>query len=141
MPTFDDIKLFPWHQEILDLMTNTNVPIEPLTVQQLQEAQASLEQPIQESSSNIITHNGISMEYHDGLVEQMAEVQALPELVPFSSQDIASAGFVYAPYIPLMQTPTLHTSDLTVLGEEIFVVKKYNDIYSDARERFEILDL
>jgi hypothetical protein len=148
MATFDDIQLFPWQQEALDLMTETNAPLETLTVQQLQEAQASLEPPIPDANNNIVIQNGISMEYHEDLIEQMAELQALPDLVPFTSDEVVSAGMIYAPYVPLMQTPTLHISDLTShisnlieAGEEVFTIKKYDDIYSDPKERFENLDL
>jgi len=138
-----------------------------------------------ETNSNIVTHNGVSMEYHEGLIEQMSELQPIPQefklvsqeldpvvhpipegivfeelpdidltqgidleadLVPFSSQEVLDAGMIYAPYIPLMQTPTLNISDLkkTRFGsfkQTLYNIPKHSDIYSDVSERFEILDL
>jgi len=69
------------------------------------------------------------------------------EYVPFSAQDVVDAGFVFAPYIPLYQTPTVHLSDLygpkfyTGWKRKIYNIPKYDNIYSDIRERFEILGL
>ena len=105
-----------------------------------------------ENSSNIVTNNGISMEYHEGLLEQMAEVQPVSEQLEqagYTSQEILDVGMVYAPYIPLYQTPTVQLSDLKAhrfytgwgTKSKKFVIKKYNDIYSDIKERFKILDL
>ena len=63
------------------------------------------------------------------------------ELMPYTSQEAVDAGLIYAPYVPLYHTPSLHISDITGVGEDIFVINKYDDIYSDIKERFEILDL
>lgn len=56
---------------------------------------------------------------------------------------------VYAPYIPLFQTPTVQLSE--IMGTRFYTgwksktensfIPKYDDIYSDIKDRFRILDL
>jgi len=88
------------------------------------------------------------------VIEQVSGIDLEAEVMPFSSQEVLNSGLVYAPYVPLYTTPTLNTSDLMGnnlnipgpilnkdVSEEIFTIKKYNDIYSDIKERFELLDL
>ena len=80
-------------------------------------------------------------------IRELLDLEA--ELTPVSSSEVMAAGVIYAPYIPLYQTPTLNISDLNIpgsilnsdKGEEIFTIKKYDDIYSNINNRFELLDL
>lgn len=133
----NDVQLFPIQKaflaELLEpyqgVTTALGTPTEPLTVQTINDAMHLLDQ-----------HN--------------AEIDSDPEVLGYTASEILGTGVVYAPYVPLYQTPTLNTSDLTGhnpippgatfnndVDEEIFTVKKYNDIYSDIKERFELLDL
>lgn len=136
----EDIELFPIQEKMLEellkpyenVTTALGTPLESLTAQQILEVGTLLNQ-------------------------QLTEVQPITEELEqqgYSMSDIMSAGVFYAPYIPLYQTPTLNISDLTNyhpimpgatfnkgLEKEIFVVKKYDDIYSDINNRFELMDL
>jgi hypothetical protein len=93
----------------------------------------------------------------DELMQQMAEVQPVAEdleQMGYLASDVADAGVIYAPYIPLYQTPTLNISEALEyhpimpgatfnknFGEDIYKIQKYDDIYTDIKERFNILDL
>jgi len=63
----------------------------------------------------------------------------------FKGEDVLEAGYVYAPYIPLYTTPTLHIGDIVSpkveIEVKIYPIKKYKDIYADRKNRFDILDL
>ena len=63
------------------------------------------------------------------------------EYIEVNAADLTS-GYIYAPYIPLQvsPTPTLNISDLKP-KPKIYKIRKYNKIYSDIKERFDILDL
>ena len=65
----------------------------------------------------------------------------------YSSSEILETGYIYAPYIPLQVTPTLNMSDLmcgvsdTPSVECKYRIISYDEIYTDIKIRFEILDL
>ena len=69
----------------------------------------------------------------------------VPQRMGYTAREIMSAPYVYAPYIPLFATPTLHTGDIinheVELEVKIYPIKNYKDLYSDRRNRFRILDL
>lgn len=85
------------------------------------------------------------------LLEQMVEDFNDQEetFTTHTSSEIQDSGVFYAPYIPLYQTPTVHISE--IMGPRFytgwksktvnFSIPKYNDIYSDIMNRFEIMDL
>lgn len=54
-------------------------------------------------------------------------------------------GYIYASCIPIgPETPTLDVTELKnrrFYRKKSFVIKKYGEIYSDIKNRFEILDL
>jgi hypothetical protein len=65
-----------------------------------------------------------------------------------TAQEILDVGMIYAPYIPLYTTPTVQLSEIKGArfytgwkSEPKFKIPKYSDIYSDIKERFEVLDL
>jgi hypothetical protein len=83
------------------------------------------------------------------LLEELIQgIDSEAELTPFTASETLDAGLIYAPYIPLYVTPTVQLSEL--YGHRFYTegwkltrykIPKYNDIYSDIKERFELLDL
>lgn len=136
----DEIDLFPMQQQLLDLITEASaesVPTEPI------------------SATEDLFYSGLMSEEQfvsaqsDNLIEQMLELQPVTdemELMDYTSDEIIDTGLIYAPYIPLYVNPSVNVSDLKKirfrsLTPTRYKIPKYNDIYSDIKERFELLDL
>ena len=66
-----------------------------------------------------------------------------PQQMGYTSREIMSAPYIYAPYVPLFETPTLVVGDIIMRKEEpkFYPIKRYKDLYSDRSNRFNILDL
>jgi hypothetical protein len=80
--------------------------------------------------------------------QQLLDLIEESEQIGFTASETLDAGLIYAPYIPLYVTPTVQLSEL--YGHRFYTegwkltrykIPKYNDIYSDIKERFELLDL
>lgn len=120
----DEIDLFPMQEKLLEellkpyeLVPNAlttvaeSVLTEPLTVADIQAAQ-----------------------------EQFFPATDDEGYTGYTSDEIMDTGLIYAPYIPIYISPSVNVSDLKKT-RYIYKIPKYNDIYSDIKERFEILDL
>lgn len=134
----DNIELFPIQEKMLEVMESDSVDRKPF--------------PIMESTSENI-HRLIALWEHgifsrEELIECMPSVFTPPEEQEgYTSDEIMGAEMIYAPYIPLYQTPTVQLSDIkgarfyTGWKQTSYKIPKYNDIYSDISKRFELLDL
>ena len=79
---------------------------------------------------------------------QIAQEQFFPNSDDegYTASEVLDAGLIYAPYIPLYVSPSVNVSDFKTirfrsLTPTRYKIPKYNDIYSDIKERFELLDL
>jgi len=83
--------------------------------------------------------------FNSGLMSE-EDFQSAQSDEGYTSSEILDTGFIYAPYIPLYVSPSVNISDLKTirfrsLTPTRYKIPKYNDIYSDIKERFELLDL
>ncbi len=109
------------------------------------------------SAHALMGHEGIDydeevehIKEEQSLMSQMAEAQPVTEELEqagYSAAETFDAGVIYAPYIPLYETPTVHLSEIqgpkfyTDFKPKIYKISNYNEIYSDIKERFKLLDL
>ena len=173
-----DIKLYPYQEQALQFLNDDANQIKELLVlwengvlsrQDLIDYMPVNWSPsdIPDISMSVTPIEPVAHQLPEGIVfEELPEIdltqgidmQAIAEVQPISeelewagytSSEIMAAGMIYAPYIPLYQTPTVHLSEIqgprfyTGLKSKIvdYPIKKYDDIYSNIRERFEIMDL
>lgn len=117
-----------------------------------------------EVSYTLYTHNFMHRLYHchDSKspypVDLFSNQKELIQAMDISGREYLTVDpeSIYAPYFPLYETPTLNTSELmsnngiipaNSFSESLrtkkkeYLIKNYNDIYSDIKDRFKILDL
>jgi hypothetical protein len=160
----DDIKLFPWQEDILEQIESDSETIKQLLTlwengilsrQELIDYMPSVFSPPENVTTATNTPvEPLTVQHLQAalplLNPQLTEVQPITEELEqqgYSQSEIMNSGMVYAPYIPLYTTPTVNISELkahrfyTGWKQACYKVPKYDDIYSDISKRFEILDL
>lgn len=117
----------------------------PNLIQQMAEVQPIHEELVQDGSfaeTDGENNNNVAIGYSAGVNMATGNTNVA---IGYSSQEIIDTGYVYAPYIPLHVSPTLtlNVSELKdrISSPKLFEIKKYKIVYTDIKNRFELLDL